>query len=59
MKKKKWSEECLFAKLLAFIYHFVISYLGENKQKEGGGNQLQRIGSVIYSLLVQVGYILN
>ena len=37
----------------------VISYLGEDKQKEGGGNKLQRTGSVIYSFLVQVGFILN
>ena len=36
----------------------VISYLGEDKQKEGGGNKLQRTGSVIYSFLVQVGFML-
>ncbi len=33
---------------------FLISYLGKNKQKEGGGNKLQGIGSVIHSISVQV-----
>lgn len=49
-------DEWLYCKRKYWHCNFLISYVGENKQKEGGGNKLQRIGSVIYSLLVQVGF---
>ena len=45
--------------IVSIVISLFLINLGENKQKEGGGNKLQRIGSVIYSLLVQVGFILT